>query len=120
MNVQYLEIVTPDEAAVRQQYEAVHGLAFGEPDAGLGGARTAELGDGAMIGIRGPMHAGEKPVVRPYVLVEDIAAAVKAAEEAGGTVAVPPMALPGHGTCAIVIQGEIECGLWQVAADSPA
>ncbi len=113
MKIQYLEIVTPEVDALCVQYSAVHGMTFSEPDANLGGARTAKLRDGGLLGIRGPMHDQETPVVRPYVLVDDIKAAVDAAAEAGAVVALPPMELPGHGTCAIVIQGGIDCGFWQ-------
>ena len=60
------------------------------------------------------MHDAEKPVVRPYILVEDIEATVAAAADSGAEIAVPPMKLAGHGTCAIVIQGGIESGLWQL------
>lgn len=89
-------------------------MTFGEPDINLGQARTAELNGGGFIGIRQPMHDQETPVVRPYVLVDDINAAVDAAAKAGAMVALPPMELPGHGTCAIVIHGGIESGFWQV------
>ncbi len=88
-------------------------MTFGDPDPNLGGARTATLHGGGMLGIRGPLRDDETPVVRPYILVDDIAASVTAAADAGAEIALPPMELPGHGTCAIVIQGGIECGLWQ-------
>jgi hypothetical protein len=39
--------------------------------------------------------------------------------EAGAEIAHPPMELPGHGTFAIVIQGGIHHGLWQVGAEPP-
>ena len=113
MKVRYLEIVTPDADVVLAQYEKLHGIKFGEPDPSLGGARTAKLEGGGTMAIRGPMHDGEKPVVRPYVLVEDIKASVEQAAAAGGEIAVPPMPIPGHGTCAIFFLGGIECGLWQ-------
>ena len=114
MNVHYLEIVTPDVEAVCAHYATLHGVAFGDPVAMLGGARTGSLADGGSVGVRAPMHDAESPVVRPYTLVDDIEAAVAAAGDAGAQVALPPMPLPGHGTCAIVILGGIECGLWQV------
>jgi predicted enzyme related to lactoylglutathione lyase len=60
------------------------------------------------------MHDGEKPVTRAYVLVEDIEAAVAAAAASGAVIAVPPMEIAGHGTCAIYFQGGIEAGLWQL------
>jgi predicted enzyme related to lactoylglutathione lyase len=114
MKVQYLEIVTPEVDALCVQYRTVHGISFSEPDANLGGARTAKLNSGGLLGIRGPLRDTETPVVRPYVLVEDIKASVASAAEAGAEIALPPMEIPEHGTCAIVIHSGIECGLWQV------
>ncbi len=114
MKVHYLEIVTPEVDALCGQYSAVHGITFSEPDASLGGARTAKLAGGGMIGIRGPLRDTEAPVVRPYMLVDDIKAAVEAAAGAGAKIAMPPMEIPGHGMFAIVIHGGIDCGFWQV------
>lgn len=111
--VQYLEVVTPDVDATCSALEALHGVSFGDPDAVLGNARTATLKGGGSIGVRAPMHGGEQPVVRPYVLVDDIDAAVEAASASGAEIALPPMDLPGHGKCAIYILGGIQHGLWQ-------
>jgi predicted enzyme related to lactoylglutathione lyase len=110
----YLEIVTKDVDAVCAAYAAALNVRFGEPDAGLGNARTARLADGGLVGVRAPLRANEEPVVRPYWLVDDIQAAVAAVEQAGGVVAVPPMEIPGHGTFAIYLQGGNDHGLWQV------
>ena len=114
MKVQYLEIVTPEVDAVCETYALLHGVAFGECDPGLGGARTAMLANGGVLGVRAPLRETEVPVVRPYVLVDDIQRAVDTAAQSGAEVALPPMELPGHGTCAIVIQGGIESGFWQL------
>jgi predicted enzyme related to lactoylglutathione lyase len=114
MQIQYLEIVTPDVDSVCAAYEKLHGVSFSVPEAGLGNARTAALQDGGKIGVRAPMHESEQPVVRPYQLVDDVEAAAAAAVEAGGEIAHPPMELPGHGKFAIYIQGGIHHGLWQV------
>jgi uncharacterized protein len=46
--------------------------------------------------------------------VDDIDAALAAAVQAGGAVAVPPMEIPGHGTFAIYVQGGNDHGLWQL------
>ena len=113
MKIHYLEIVTKDLDAVCAAYAAANGAQFGEPDAGLGNARTAALPGGGLVGVRAPMHEAEEPVVRPYWLVDDIEAALAAAVEAGGEVAHPLMEIPGHGTFAIYIQGDIHHGLWQ-------
>lgn len=113
MQIHYLEIVTKEVDAVCAAYAAANGVQFGEPDAGLGNARTAALLGGGLVGVRAPMHEAEVPVVRPYWLVDDIEAAVATAVEAGSEVAHPPMEIPGHGTFAIYIQGGIHHGLWQ-------
>jgi predicted enzyme related to lactoylglutathione lyase len=114
MRVHYLEVVTTDVDAACKLYATMHGVTFGDVDQNLGGAPTTRLADGGMIGVRAPMHDGEKPVTRAYVLVEDIEAAVAAAAASGAVIAVPPMEIAGHGTCAIYFQGGIEAGLWQL------
>jgi predicted enzyme related to lactoylglutathione lyase len=113
MQIHYLEIVTKGVDAVCAAYAAANGVRFSEPDAGLGGARTAALPGGGLVGVRAPMHETEDPGVRPYWLVDDVEAAVVAAQEAGAEVAHPPMEIPGHGTFAIYIQGGVHHGLWQ-------
>lgn len=118
MKIQYLEIVTTEVDALCKQYEATNEVSFGQPDANLGGARTAKLSDGGLIGIRGPLRETETPVVRPYVLVDDLKASVAAAADAGAEIALPSMEIPEHGTIAVVIHGGIECGLWQNSSDS--
>lgn len=113
LHVHYLEIVTPSVNETCDALAKAHGVSFGDPIAELGNARTATLQGGGRIAVRAPMHDAEKPTVRPYVLVEDIQAAVKDAEAAGATVMVPPMQLPGQGTIALYTLGGIEHGLWQ-------
>ncbi len=114
MKIHYLEVVTKDAETICTLYSKIYGVTFGGADKNLGGARTARLANGGMLGVRAPMHDGEKSVVRPYLLVKDIEAAVAAAAKSGAKIAVPPMKIPGHGTCAIVFQSGIESGLWQV------
>ncbi len=115
LKVQYLEIVTPLVNETCDALAHAHGVVFSEPIAEFGNARTADLEDGGRIGVRAPMRDTEEPVVRPYVLVDDIEAAVKAAEAAGAKVALPPMEIPGgQGTFSIYILGGIEHGLWQL------
>ena len=113
MTIRYLEIVTPDVDAVCADYAASLGLAFGDLDMSLGNARTATLPGGGLLGVRAPLHEAEVPVVRPYWLVDDIEAAVAAAQEAGAEVLHPPLLIPGHGTFAITLQGGIQHGYWQ-------
>jgi len=114
MQVHYLEIVTHEVDATCATHEQLHGVKFSKGDPGLGNARTANLANGGIIGVRAPMHESEEPVVRPYVLVKDIDTAAVTAVKAGGEIAHPPMEIPGHGKFAIYIQGGIHHGLWQV------
>ena len=113
MKVEYLEIVTPEVEALCRQYASIYDIEFSDPIAGFGGARTAKVDGGGMLGIRGPLRDTETPVVRPYLLVDDIKAAVESAAESGAEVAMPPMEIPEYGMFAIVIHGGIECGFWQ-------
>lgn len=106
--------MTPEVDAACERYSVLHDVTFGEVEQNLGGARTAIFENGGMLGIRAPLRDTEKPIVRHYILVEDIQATVEAAAKSGAEVAVPPMELPGHGTCAIVIQNGIESGFWQL------
>ena len=114
MRVHYLEIVTSDVDAVCSAYAAAGGLQFGEPEAGLGHARTASMPGGGMLGVRAPMHETEEPVVRPYWLVDNLEAALAAAVEVGAEVAHPALEIPGRGRFAIYVQGGVHHGLWQL------
>lgn len=113
MQIYYLEIVTKDVDAVCAVYAAANGMQFGDPDAGLGNARTAALPGGGLVGVRAPLRESEEAVVRPYWLVGDIESAVAAAVGAGAELAHPPLEIPGHGTFAIYIKGGVQHGLWQ-------
>jgi len=114
VKIQYLEIVTEDIESVCATYRATNRVAFSEPIDVLGGARTATLADGSLLGVRAPMSDAEEPIVRPYWLVDDIEKSVGDVAAAGGEIAHPPLALPGYGTFAIYIQGGVQHGLWQL------
>ena len=114
MRIGYLEVVAPNVDAVCAAYEAALGVEFGEPVAALGNARTAKLADGGRIGVRAPLRPDEDPVVRPYVVVEDINAALAAAEAAGATIALPRMELGDQGACGIYILEGTDHGLWEM------
>ncbi|MEZ5997145.1 MAG: hypothetical protein R3B98_00430 [Hyphomonas sp.] len=113
VQVEYLEIVTPDVEATCALLAAEHGVSFSDPVPELGMARVATLAGGGRIGVRAPLRDTEEPVVRPYMLVEDIEAASAAAEATGGAIAVPPTDIPGQGKFAIYLLGGIQHGLWE-------
>lgn len=114
MQIHYLEIVTPDVEASIALYSKIHGISFGSADKNFGNAHIAKLPNGGTLGIRAPMRDTETPVVRPYFLVQDIEAAVAIAASSGAEIAMTATEIPGHGQFAIVVQGGIESGLWQV------
>jgi predicted enzyme related to lactoylglutathione lyase len=64
--------------------------------------------------VRAPLRPDEAPVVRPYILVKDIEAAVTAAKAAGGEIAIGATEIPGQGKFAIYVLGGIDHGLWQL------
>ena len=113
MTVHYLEIVTADSDALIALYERTYALSFSPPDPDLGQARVATRADGTLVGIREPLAAHEQPIIRTYLAVDDIEAAVKQAEENGALIAYPPTEQGQRGTFAIVIQGDLQHGLWQ-------
>ena len=113
MQLYYLEIVSKDVEATCKVYAAAHGIEFGKADPGLGGARTAKMAGGGLLGVRAPMRASEEPVIRPYFLTDDIEAAVKKAAEAGAEIALPKMEIPGHGYCAVYLCDGNQLGLFQ-------
>lgn len=114
IEVHYLEVVTINVDQVCASYTQSLGVSFSEATPELGGALTAPLANGGLLGIREPMHDAEEPTTRPYYLVADIGKAVDKAKDAGATIAVPPMEIPGRGKCAIVMYGAIQSGFWQI------
>ena len=113
MAVHYLEIVSNDVDTLTGLYQRLYGLAFGRPDPELGQARVATHADGTLVGIRQPLAAHERPIMRTYLAVDDIHHAVQQAEAAGAEIAYPPTRQGQRGTFTIVIQGDVEHGLWQ-------
>ena len=113
MRLHYLEIVCRDVAAQCDALERLHGVSFGPAVADLGQARVAERPDGSMIGVRAPLAEHEQPIVRAYLEVADISAAVEQAEAAGALIAYPPTRQGDTGTWAIYILGDLQFGLWQ-------
>ncbi len=112
--VYYLEIVTPDVEAACRLYGKAYGWRFDAKGPEWGNSFVATLPNGSLCGIRAPMHEQEKPVVRTYLRVADLKAAVEEARKQGAAIALESMEIPGQGTIAIYVHGGIEQGLWQV------
>ncbi len=112
--VHYIEIVTPDVEKMCELYSNSFGWIFQPASPQLGNARVTELQDGSLYGIRAPMHATEKALIRLYIRVQDIEAYVQKVTQTGGKILLEPMKIPGYGIIAIYEIGGIEKGLWQV------
>lgn len=113
MRAHYVEIVSTSVGEQRTVLEQAHGLSFGPPVADLGQAQVAETASGTLIGVRAPLSEREQPIVRVYFAVDDITAAVEAAESAGAVLAYPPTVQGETGTWAIYFLDGIQVGLWQ-------
>lgn len=108
-----IEVVSPDPEGQCQTLAKLHGLSFGDPVAEMGGGRIATRNDGTMISVRAPLAEHEQPIIRTYLAVPDIEAAVKNAEAEGAMIAYPPTQQGDTGTWAIYIQDGVQHGLWQ-------
>ncbi|MEM7661413.1 MAG: hydroxylase [Pseudomonadota bacterium] len=113
MQIYYLEIVTPKVDETCAALATQHGVSFSAPEAMLGNARIAALEGGGRVSVRAPMRDDEEPVVRPYMLVDDIEAASAIAEANGAEFAMRATEIPGQGKFAIYILGGIQHGLWE-------
>jgi len=113
-SVYYLEVVTPEVDSMCNIYSKSAGLQFGKAVPELGNARVAALPGGTTMGVRAPMHEPEKPVVRAYLLVNDIDKSVKEAAALGANILIGRMEIAGRGIIAIYESGGIQQGLWQL------
>ena len=113
MQAHYVEIVCKTVDKQCKVLEQVHGLSFGPEVQDLGRAQVAKTASGVLVGVRAPLAEHEKPIVRTYFAVDDIAEAVKAAEAVGAVIAYPPTKQGETGTWAIYILDGIQYGLWQ-------
>jgi len=113
MKIYWLEIVTPEVETHCQIYQNLYGVSFNlRPE--LGNAYVTEIPGHGQLGIRAPLHNDETPVVRPYVLVNDIENAVNMARQSGSTIIHAPLDIAGFGTFAIAETGGIQHGFVQV------
>lgn len=113
MKVHYLEFVCDDVAAQCSALETSLHVSFGPAVPELGNARVAQGPDGTRLGVRAPLADHEQPIIRPYLAVDDISAAISRAAAQGAVVAYPPTRQGDTGTWAIYILRDLQVGLWQ-------
>ena len=112
--IHYLEIVTTDINSICEIYTKTFGWQFSEMVPELGNARVTKFPNGSLCGIRAPMSADERPIMRNYLRVSDLENSVKKAAISGANILLERMEIPGYGIIAIYEMGGIEQGLWQV------
>ena len=112
--ISHIEFPADDVERAKRFYGAVAGWEFGEM-AGIPGFWLFRTGStsGGGVGKRGETVGS---VVRVYIDVDDLDAAVAAATANGGSVVTPPSPVPGQGRYAAVLDPEgNELGLFEAA-----
>lgn len=112
----WFDLMTRDAAAAEAFYTGLFGWRVEHQDMVGSTYRKVFAGPGPIGGIieeAGIPHAHWMP----YVAVEDVAAAVAKAAELGGSACVPPTAIPGTGTFAVL--GDAEGAYFSVYRGNP-
>ena len=114
-DITHIEFPADDIERAKRFYGAVAGWDFstmeGFPNYWL--FRTSEAAGGG-LGVRGDSVGS---VIRVYINVDSLEAAVAAAASNGGTVITPPTDVPGQGRFAAVNDSEgNEIGLWETVS----
>ncbi|WP_428261134.1 VOC family protein [Haliangium sp.] len=100
--VVWRELMTPDPAASKKFYGEIFGWDYDDVDMGPMIYTLIKGGERGRGGIM-KMDAGEHPPHwMSYVSVPDVDAAAKAAEDAGGTIGVPPTDIPQVGRFSVI------------------
>lgn len=121
----WMDLTTHDLEGAQRFYGDLFGWEVVEAGPDLGGYRHATVDGTVVAGIVpaiGPDGAPADPAAMParwsvYLAVEDVDAAVADAVEAGGTVVVPAMDIPGMGRMAFLLDAAgADVGLWEAGA----
>jgi predicted enzyme related to lactoylglutathione lyase len=97
------ELATPDPTAAVAFYGALFGWKTDTMNMGQGDYHVVKVGDTAVGGVMAPPPGQPMPPAwGVYVTVDDVNATVAQATELGAKVFVPPMAVPGVGTMAVM------------------
>lgn len=112
----WVDLSVPDIAAAASFYGAVLGWTAVDSGADLGHYHICMAGERAAAGIGPTMAEGQPAAWTVYLAADDIDGTAKSIGEAGGTVLVAPMDIPGAGRMCIALdsQGAV-FGVWQAA-----
>jgi predicted enzyme related to lactoylglutathione lyase len=104
----WLDIMQPDPDAAKEFYGALFGweLENTAPEGAPGPYYVARIRGRAVAAIGGPPRDGVLPMWNPYTAVESADRAAARVRQAGGTVIVEPMDIPGAGRLAVFADTE--------------
>ncbi|MEL6893617.1 MAG: VOC family protein [Actinomycetota bacterium] len=118
----WVDLATTDVEAAQAFYGALLGWTFTENPTDQGSPYVMATKGGrnvaGMMQMAPDMQAGGMPSMwNTYVAVDDVAAITAAAENAGGSVMVPPMQVMEHGHMSMIVDPTgAPVGLWQAGA----
>ncbi len=98
--VVHFEIAGKDRNKSEQFYSELFGWQITSHE-GMDYGMVPSCGDKTIGGGIGPTPPGAGPYVTFYVQVDDLQASLDKAEKMGGKTCLPPMPIPGIGSCAM-------------------
>lgn len=112
----WVDLSVPDVAAAVEFYGALFGWTAHDSGEEMGHYHIAFTDKGAAAGIGPVMEEGQPTTWMVYLAADDADATVKAIGDAGGTVMVPPMDIPGSGRMVVAHDptGAV-FGVWEAA-----
>jgi uncharacterized protein len=111
----WIDLASSDPAASHTFYATLFGWSVDVvPDPEAGGYGMFKLGDKEVGGVGPRPSEGQPPAWTIYILVDDAAAVIAKAKEAGGTVIAGPIDVMGEGTMGVLADpsGAV-IGIWQ-------
>lgn len=110
----WVDLMTSDREKSIAFYGALFGWAADAPDAEFGGYSNFRLGDEPVAGLMDTQEPSMPDVWSVYLAVDDAAATVARAQEAGAEVMVDAMAVGDLGVMAVIVDpGGAVIGMWQ-------
>lgn len=100
----WVDLSTPDVAAVEDFYRSLFGWTIDRHEAEMGEYTVGSIGDRRVAGMMAPAHPTEAAPTAwtVHFHVNDLEATLGAVTSAGGSVVTPPFDIPGEGRLSIV------------------
>lgn len=112
----WVDLAIPDVPAAVAFYGAVLGWTAVDSGEDFGHYHICSVGDRSAAGIGPIMQEGQPAAWTVYLASDDADGAAKSITEAGGTVLVPPMDIPGNGRMLVAMDpAGAAFGVWQAA-----